>query len=103
MFLDKVSPVRRGEARLPKAAPAGCVADRDLVARQRGYAAAGDLVMEGRDIGTVVLPEADVKVYLDASADERARLGAAWLKERNRMLDEGCASAEQVRALVDRS
>jgi cytidylate kinase len=44
-----------------------------LVARQRAYAAAGDLVMEGRDIGTVVLPEADVKVYLDASADERAR------------------------------
>jgi cytidylate kinase len=44
-----------------------------LVSRQRDYAAAGDLVMEGRDIGTVVLPEADVKVYLDASADERAR------------------------------
>jgi CMP/dCMP kinase len=44
-----------------------------LVLRQRGYAAAGDLVMEGRDIGTVVLPQADVKVYLDASADERAR------------------------------
>lgn len=44
-----------------------------LVQRQRAYAAAGDLVMEGRDIGTVVLPQADVKVYLDASADERAR------------------------------
>ena len=44
-----------------------------LVARQRAYASAGDLVMEGRDIGTVVLPQADVKVYLDASAEERAR------------------------------
>jgi cytidylate kinase len=44
-----------------------------LVTRQRAYAAAGDLVMEGRDIGTVVLPQAQVKVYLDASADERAR------------------------------
>lgn len=44
-----------------------------LVSRQRAYAAVGDLVMEGRDIGTVVLPQADVKVYLDASADERAR------------------------------
>lgn len=43
-----------------------------LVARQRGYAADGDLVMEGRDIGTVVLPQADVKVFLDASAEERA-------------------------------
>ncbi|BCS34200.1 cytidylate kinase [Luteitalea sp. TBR-22] len=44
-----------------------------LVERQRDYAASGDLVMEGRDIGTVVLPQADVKVYLDASPDERAR------------------------------
>jgi CMP/dCMP kinase len=44
-----------------------------LVARQRGYAADGDLVMEGRDIGTVVLPQADVKIFLDASAEERAR------------------------------
>jgi hemerythrin superfamily protein len=39
----------------------------------------------------------------DVSADDRAQLGAAWLAERNRMLDEGCGSVEQVRALVDRS
>ena len=39
----------------------------------------------------------------DVSADDRARLGAAWLAERNRMLDEGCGSVEQVRALVDKS
>jgi cytidylate kinase len=45
----------------------------ELVARQRAYASNGDLVMEGRDIGTVVLPHAEVKVYLDASAEERAR------------------------------
>ena len=44
-----------------------------LVERQRAYAAEGDLVMEGRDIGTVVLPQAHVKVYLDASTEERAR------------------------------
>ena len=44
-----------------------------LVARQRAYATDGDLVMEGRDIGTVVLPDADVKVYLDADEGERAR------------------------------
>src|SRR5688572_21685847 len=37
-----------------------------LVARQREIGAAGGVVMEGRDIGTVVFPEADVKVYLDA-------------------------------------
>jgi cytidylate kinase len=44
-----------------------------LVARQRAFAAAGGVVMEGRDIGTVVCRDADIKIYLDASADERAR------------------------------
>jgi cytidylate kinase len=44
-----------------------------LVARQRDLGAGGGIVMEGRDIGTVVFPDADVKLYLDASAEERAR------------------------------
>ena len=44
-----------------------------LVARQRAYSRDGGVVMEGRDIGTVVFPDADVKIYLDASAEERAR------------------------------
>ena len=44
-----------------------------LVDRQRTYARNGDLVMQGRDIGTVVLPHADVKLYLDAAPEERAR------------------------------
>jgi CMP/dCMP kinase len=44
-----------------------------LVARQRAFRAVGSLVMEGRDIGTAVFPDADVKIYLDASPDERAR------------------------------
>ena len=44
-----------------------------LVARQRAIGHAGGVVMEGRDIGTVVFPAADVKIYLDASAEERAR------------------------------
>lgn len=43
-----------------------------LVARQRALAAAGGVVMEGRDIGTVVLPDAEVKVFLLASLDARA-------------------------------
>jgi cytidylate kinase len=46
---------------------------RALVARQREYGADGAIVMEGRDIGTVVFPRADVKIYLDASPEERAR------------------------------
>lgn len=44
-----------------------------LVARQRTLGEGGGVVMEGRDIGTVVFPDADVKIYLDASEDERAR------------------------------
>jgi cytidylate kinase len=45
----------------------------ELVARQRELAEQGPLVMEGRDIGTVVFPAAAVKIYLDASPEERAR------------------------------
>jgi len=41
--------------------------------RQRALALAGDSVIEGRDIGTVVAPDADVKVFLLADVDERAR------------------------------
>ncbi|MGE0462122.1 MAG: (d)CMP kinase [Vicinamibacterales bacterium] len=48
-----------------------------LVARQRALGQGGGVVMEGRDIGTVVFPGADVKIYLDASAEERARRRAA--------------------------
>lgn len=44
-----------------------------LVERQRALGRGRNVVMEGRDIGTVVFPDADVKVYLDASAEERAR------------------------------
>src|SRR5205823_5674322 len=53
-------------ARLPKVRAV-------LVDRQRRLGASGAIVMEGRDIGTVVFPNADVKIYLDATADERAR------------------------------
>lgn len=44
-----------------------------LVKQQRRIAARGHAVIVGRDIGTVVLPNADVKIYLDASVEERAR------------------------------
>ena len=50
---------------------------RTLVARQRAYGQDGGVVMEGRDIGTVVFPDADVKIYLDASPEERARRRAS--------------------------
>ncbi len=44
-----------------------------MVARQRELIAGGDWVAEGRDIGTVVAPEAELKVFLTASPEERAR------------------------------
>ena len=44
-----------------------------LVERQRGIAKQGPVVMVGRDIGTVVLPNADFKAFLDASVDVRAQ------------------------------
>ena len=48
-----------------------------LVERQRQLGIDGGVVMEGRDIGTVVFPYADVKIYLDASPEERARRRAS--------------------------
>lgn len=46
---------------------------RAMSEQQRRIGQRGKVVMVGRDIGTVVLPEADLKIYLDASAEERAR------------------------------
>ncbi len=57
-------------ARLPKVRAA-------LVERQRKEGERGGIVVEGRDIGSVVFPNADVKIYLDASPEERARRRAA--------------------------
>jgi CMP/dCMP kinase len=48
-----------------------------LLASQRDVAARGRIIVAGRDIGTVVLPHADLKVYLDVSLEERARRRAA--------------------------
>lgn len=50
-----------------------------LVDKQRELMATGDWVAEGRDIGTVVAPDAELKVYLTASAEERARRRAEEL------------------------
>jgi len=52
---------------------------RALVAKQQAILREGDWVAEGRDIGSVVAPDAAVKVFLTASADERARRRAAEL------------------------
>ena len=53
-----------------------------LSEQQRRVGLRGKVVMVGRDIGTVVLPEADLKIYLDASIEERGRRRFAELRER---------------------
>ncbi|MDB5073285.1 MAG: cmk [Candidatus Eremiobacteraeota bacterium] len=67
----------------------------ELVARQRAIAAAGPVVMAGRDIGTVVLPDARFKFFLTASVDERARRRHAEFQMRG--ID---VSFEDVRAQI---
>ncbi|MGD2081466.1 MAG: (d)CMP kinase [Chromatiales bacterium] len=53
-----------------------------LLERQRGFAVAGDLVADGRDMGSVVFPDAPLKIFLTASAEERARRRYKQLKEK---------------------
>lgn len=55
--------------------------------QQRRIGLRGNIVMVGRDIGTVVLPEADLKVYMDASAEERARRRHAEITARGEKAD----------------
>jgi cytidylate kinase len=72
---------------------------RVLVGRQRALGSDGGIVMEGRDIGTVVFPDADVKIYLDASPEERARRRASDAAHR---ASSGTALADVATALADR-
>jgi cytidylate kinase len=60
-----------------------------LTAQQRRIGKRGKVVMVGRDIGTVVLPEADLKIYLDASVEERARRRYQELVDRGEIADYG--------------
>lgn len=53
-----------------------------LLEMQRGVARTHSVIMDGRDIGTVVLPQADVKLFLTASAEDRARRRFLELEER---------------------
>jgi CMP/dCMP kinase len=74
-----------GELRAPEVSEAASrvAADpevrRALVRKQRGLIGEGDWVAEGRDIGTVVAPDAALKIFLTAAAEERARRRAAEL------------------------
>jgi cytidylate kinase len=67
-----------------------------LLQKQRGIIASGDHVVEGRDIGTVVAPAAELKVFLTADADERARRRAGELERRGLVSD-----ANEVKAAIE--
>lgn len=74
-----------------------------MVTVQRRLGAEGGVVMEGRDIGTVVFPDAEVKVFLDASLDERARRRFEELRARGAEVDfESVRKAEEERDRRDR-
>jgi cytidylate kinase len=66
-----------------------------MASQQRRIGLRGKVVMVGRDIGTVVLPEADLKIYLDASAEERARR-----RYKEILLRDGLADYQQILAGV---
>jgi len=65
-----------------------------LVTLQRALGAKGGVVMEGRDIGTVVFPDAPVKLYLTAEPPMRAARRAAELRGRGEMIDEDALTRE---------
>ena len=58
-----------------------------LVAKQQAIGQAGNVVMDGRDIGTQVFPNADLKFFLDADAKERGKRRYLELKEKNMDVD----------------
>ncbi|MCI8710753.1 MAG: (d)CMP kinase [Ruminococcus sp.] len=58
-----------------------------LLELQRGLAREKDVIMDGRDIGTCILPDADVKIYLTASVETRARRRFEELKEKGILCD----------------
>lgn len=62
-------------------------ARRVLTDKMRDVGEDGGIVMEGRDVGTVVFPDAEIKFYLDASAEERAKRRANQLKEAGQKAD----------------
>jgi cytidylate kinase len=68
-----------------------------LLSKQRELIAAGNYVVEGRDIGTVVAPDAALKVFLTADPDERARRRAAELEHRGEQ-----TTAQDVKAAIEK-
>lgn len=87
---DVTSAVRLPEVDATVSAVSAVAAVREaLVAQQRALGTERDTVAEGRDIGTVVFPSAEVKVYLTASAEERARRRKLDLAAQGHAVEQG--------------
>lgn len=72
--VDKTWEIREPDVDANVSVVAACPGVRHALTRQqRRVGLSGDVVMVGRDIGTVVMPDAELKIYLDASVEERAR------------------------------
>ncbi len=100
---DVSAAIRTPEISLLTAAIAACPDVRHaMVARQRELGAGGGVVLEGRDIGTVVFPHADVKFFLKASAEVRGRRRFLELQTKGVAVDLARTIAEvQVRDTAD--
>jgi cytidylate kinase len=92
---DVSEAIRRPEmGELASRVSAVAVVRQRLVAVQRALGGAAGLVMEGRDIGTVVFPDAPVKFYLTADPATRAARRAAELRARGEQVDEAALARE---------
>ena len=103
---DRGDPRRREVSEAASRVAADPAVRAALVAQQRALLAAGDWVAEGRDIGTVVAPDAEVKVFLTASPEERARRRAAELgadAARRARASRRCATSATAAASTRRS
>ena len=91
MFLDGADvteAIRHNEVSAAASKAAAIPAVRDfLLEMQRRAAAEHDVIMDGRDIGTVVLPDADVKIFLTAAPEARARRRLLELEQRGETAD----------------
>ena len=65
-----------------------------LVSLQRSMASSGNSVLEGRDTGSVVCPDADLKIFLTASISERVKRRRLQLKDKNQPMDEASIKQE---------
>ncbi len=67
---------------------------RAMVAKQRAMGERANVVMEGRDIGTVVFPDAEVKIYLDADPEERVRRRLEEVRAKGETVEEGALASQ---------